>query len=273
MCDSSTELDTDSDSPARRRFCTRGGCRGNGDVPGVCNRSFGDKSSDNLEQRLRSIWGDLPFGRLTYSGISIATSMADLTTVGRLRYDLFVERDGKSYAQADHRHRTLVEDVDRVSLNFQATAYQRCLASVRLTRAEDAYLDSQLSLIVRDNNLIDPPYVGCLLLSRMIVRVEMRARLCIPDLFRQTYRIGLRSGASLAFLATREPLVPLFGRFGFIETGRKFLDPIAGPLIILALHLRDETRLREVRSPLLDDFMCEAKASSGQAAMQGFLSV
>ncbi|WP_199092573.1 hypothetical protein [Bosea sp. ASV33] len=117
--------------------------------------------------------------------------------LGRLRYELFVERDGKS-DEADHASESFIETIGNLSRNLQATDHQRCLAAVRLTRGRDALIDRQLSAILLDRELARPPDNDCLLLSRLTVRRELRARLHIPDLFRHTYSIGSIQGARYA---------------------------------------------------------------------------
>ena len=200
--------------------------------------------------RLASHWGAEALRPSKFPSIGLAQSPKDLERLGRLRYELFVERDGKGYA-AVHASGSFLEKIDDLSLNLQATDHQRCLAAVRLTKGQDALTDRQLSAILLNCELARPPYSDCLVLSRLIVRPESRARFNIPDLFRRTYRIGLMQGAQYAFIATRPALISMFERFGFVQSGRWLLDPIAGELHILVLQLRDREHLRMVSSPLL----------------------
>jgi hypothetical protein len=79
------------------------------------------------------------------SSIRLAETGEELLQIGRLRYALFVERDGKPYRHADPARRVFLEPIDDCSLNFFATIGNDCVAAVRLTRALDTPCDGQLS--------------------------------------------------------------------------------------------------------------------------------
>lgn len=202
--------------------------------------------------RLASLWGADTFQPSKYSSITLAHTQRDLNNIGRLRYELFVERDHKAYA-ADHSNSVFLKSIDNLSLNIQAVDadHEKCLAAVRLTRGQDGMADRQLAAILTNCEVARPPYANCVLLSRLTVRPEPRARSCITDLMRHTYSLGLRQGARYALLATRPSLIPMFRRFGSVPTGRHLHDPVASDLEILVLDLLNRDHLAAVSSPLL----------------------
>lgn len=202
--------------------------------------------------RLERIWGRDVFSPSKFPLISTAYCSDDLLRIGRVRYELFVERDGKNYP-ADHERRLLIEDIDALSLNIEARDGDRSLTGLRLTRGQDAIADRQLRAILLNSECARPPYSDCLLLSRFTVQRELRARMQILDLLRHTYVVGLMQGARYALLATRPSLIHMFERFGFNATARRLVDPIAGELEVLTLEIRDRERLRTTSSPLLGE--------------------
>lgn len=169
-----------------------------------------------------------------------------LEAFGRLRYQLFVERDGKAYAHADHANRVLLEPADRVSLNFGVAKNGECLVGVRLTKGTDADIDEQLSnLLARFGEL---PTAHVMLNSRMTV--GMAGQMFIPAVLRQVYRAALLSDALYGLIAARASVAPLFQRFGYIARGT-IHTPVAGELVALCLDLYDRENMEDVRSPLL----------------------
>lgn len=192
------------------------------------------------------------------ASIRIAKSQDDLTAIGRLRYEYFVERDRKPYAHADHELQTLLEPVDGVSLNFCVEIDERVVAAVRLTRAADAHLDSQLSAAVFHAGLGPTALCATVINSKLVVREEMRARLYVPELFRMVYRVGRVAQAQHCIAAARPAVIPLFERFGFVTREGSYQCAVAGTMQVAILDALDRRRLAAVRSPLLSEFEAPA---------------
>lgn len=196
-------------------------------------------------------WPDEKLGYSKYPAIGVARTRDQMLNVGKLRYELFVERDGKDYGHADRERHVFLEPIDDLSLNFHASYHQRCLAAVRLTWAIDADIDQHLARIVDSSGLSDEDLPRTVLNSRLAIREEMRARLHLPELFRTVYRAGFLNGAKYCLLAARPSLSGLFHRFGFREQHKQIQDPTAGELVILRFELDDREHLRSTASPLL----------------------
>jgi hypothetical protein len=184
-----------------------------------------------------------------HPAVSVASHDSDLLGIGRLRYELYIARDGKAYRNADHIELTFLEPIDVVSLNFQARVDDKLLAAVRLVRADDALLDPHLRLLVE---AYQPECLeSTVVCSRFAVRPEHRARALIKPLFIEVYRIGLLSGARHCILGTRDDLTAIFERFGFRRTDAELRDPVASHIHVLDLDLDDADHMRSVNSPLL----------------------
>lgn len=200
---------------------------------------------------LGQLWGVQALAPGHSPAIAPAISTEELNGVGRLRYELFVERANGRYAHADHTERALIEPIDAVSLNLRAMSVRGCLAAIRLTQGADAASDPRLATMLRQSGIAPSAYADCLVLSQMAVRPESTARAPLVMLGRQAYRVGLLAGSGLALLAAGPALVGWFSRFGFKPSGHSWTDPAAGELYCLALDLRDRARLEAVNSPLL----------------------
>jgi predicted GNAT family N-acyltransferase len=188
------------------------------------------------------------------SSIAIAGTEQELQQIGRLRYELFVERDGKSYRDADKDQRLFLEPVDRCSLNFFGAIGNDCVVAVRSTRVQDAGGDQQLCRLVEQAALSADQTSTTVICSRLVVCDRIRARLLIPELFRHVYRAALASGMRHSILAARPSLIPIFERFGFLAVSPAYLDEIAGPMVIMQLDLLDRDHKARTGSPLLPDY-------------------
>lgn len=184
---------------------------------------------------------------------AISRTDQELTQIGRLRYELFIERDGKPYRAADKERRLFLEPVDKCSLNFFGTIGNDCVIAVRSTSVLDAKCDEQLSRVVEQSALPPDQISTTVISSRFVVCEQIRARRLIPAVFRHVYRTALSAGMTNGILAARPSLIPIFERFGFVARSTAFLDEIAGPMVIMKLDLLNRYHLARMASPLLAD--------------------
>jgi predicted GNAT family N-acyltransferase len=203
--------------------------------------------------------GQTPLGKLgltapMISSIAIARTGQELLQIGRLRYQLFVERDGKSYRDADKDRRLFLEPVDKCSLNFFGMIENDCVVAVRSTWVRDAGCDQQLCRLVEQSALPADQTSTTFICSRLVVCERIRARLLVPELFRHVHRAALSSGMTHSILAARPSLIRIFERFGFVVASSAYLDEIAGPMVIMKLDLLDRDHRARTGSPLFPDY-------------------
>jgi hypothetical protein len=105
---------------------------------------------------LANTWGAGLLERPLQPEIGIAKTAQDIEKVARLRYELYVERDRKGYA-AHHDLRLFFDEVDLPSLIFYGGFGDELGASVRLTRAADAFRDPQPKLLTSQPVKSTPP--------------------------------------------------------------------------------------------------------------------
>lgn len=182
--------------------------------------------------------------------VRLAVGPLDLHRIGRLRYDLFVRRDGKNYGHADSSRGTLIEPIDDVSDNFLVEAQGEIRAAVRLTLCCRALEDRHLRLAIEHAGLTEAMLAGAAINSRLAIQDGKEGSLLLTQLFRKVYRAGVERGARHCVLAARPSLSALFQRFGF-KPVRAYADPVAGPLVTHVLDAFDRDHLASVRSPYL----------------------
>ncbi len=200
---------------------------------------------------LATTWGARLLDRPLQPEITIAKTAHDFAKVARLRYELYVERDQKPYA-AQHDLRLFCDNIDLSSLIFSAHYGDELGASVRLTRAADAFLDPQLKLLAEAANLSTSEIDTTVINSRFVMKPTWRMRALAYPMFQEVYVTGLLAGAQRALLTTRRDLIGVFEKFGFQTMGLQIDDDIAGPLELMELRMYDVTHLRSIKSSLLD---------------------
>ncbi len=192
-------------------------------------------------------------GRTRRQDIEVIQRGSGMQGIGRLRYDLFIERDGKGYEFADPVMRTFLEPIDEVSLNFHYTPLDETLASVRLSWAQDALDDVHLCHLVTHSGIPDDLLPRTTVTSRLAVRDLMPAKLRMLPMIRETCFAGLLSGVRFTIVSCRPSLVELFVRIGFFSTRTPIVDPVAGELEIMVLDAEDLDHLQSSGSPFLED--------------------
>lgn len=198
-------------------------------------------------------WPEGVIDELRYPAMGVAQTEEDLAEIGRLRYELFIDRDGKRYAHANHETKTFLEPVDQLSLNFIARLQGRCAVAVRATWANDTIADPHLEQVVAQANLDAGALDRTIVNSRLAARPSMSARNLIPSLFQSMFKVALGADARFCIAATRPGLVSLFERFGFypVDCRRPYFDEVAGWMSVLLLDLHDRSHLAKTSSPFL----------------------
>jgi predicted GNAT family N-acyltransferase len=144
---------------------------------------------------------------------------------------------------------TLVDKIDDFSLNLFVRQAGSVCAAVRLTKADQALQDPQLSHLIDEADLDDLSNV--VINSRLVAASVLGAKRHLMHLFVDLYRAGLAVGAQKSVIATRENLVGFFKKLGFVQRSKPFYDPVAGRMEIMTLDPFDQEYLRFVGSPFL----------------------
>ena len=230
----------------------------------ITEQLFGEPIADIRRWSRNDRWleGIIDTGR--YPAMGIAQTDSELEEIGRLRYDLFIDRDGKRYAHADHETKTFLEPIEKISLNFVARAQNRCAVAVRATWANDTIVDPHLEQVVAYADLDPETLHQTIVNSRLAARPSTIARSLITPLFQCMFTVALQANARFCMAATRSGLIPLFERFGFYQLNhrRPYFDEVAGWMSVLVLDLHDRERLLRTDSPYLlvyDEFYSQCQ--------------
>jgi N-acyl amino acid synthase FeeM len=182
----------------------------------------------------------------------VVTNEQGRHAVGRFRYEHFIARDKGTFRFANHGTGLFLEPVDALSVNFFVAHGDAILAAVRLTPALDAVADAQLLQVVGRSGLSIADLSIALVISRLVVRNETRARLRLPALFRDVYRLGRASGARYCVMACSPWLLALYRRVGFTPNGRSFVHAAAGEQHVAVFDALDCDNAKRVSLQICD---------------------
>ena len=179
----------------------------------------------------------------------IAVTPEDRLAAFRLRYDVYVDEQGKPYPDASHDNRLLSDELDAdgdiivVETNeaIVGTVRANCFSSP-LTRGRYAH--------VFDLNRFHAIEMGSIVVcSRLAASAEHRHAVARELLFDSIYEHRLTRNTKLCFATCAPTLARLFRRYGFREYASPFRDPIVGTLHRTVLVLDDVEYLARIRSP------------------------
>jgi hypothetical protein len=193
--------------------------------------------------------------------ISVVKTLQDLRKIGELRYAMYIEKDKKAYV-SDASNRCFLERVDLDSLNLLASSGTVCLGGVRLTKATDALKDEFLERLLLQTPFDHSDYEKVVVCSRLVLAHTVRARFQMLALLRKTMRVSLTSGAEYAVMCTRQALVPLFTKMGWVQHGSAYHEAIAGDLFVLVFDLKNPAT-RSVFLKIYDAFAHRNKPQVG----------
>jgi hypothetical protein len=187
------------------------------------------------------------------TSIRIADGVNDLLGIGKLRYSLYVARDGKAYPCANRANGSLIEPIDSSSVNLFAVVQDSCVTAVRITRARLAVDDQYLNRLLAHSAFETSSYDSLVVVSRLVAAEHPGARALMFSAMQESYRVALRNGIQFAVAATRASLVPSFSRVGWVASGVTYKEEIAGEMHVLVLAMRDRRHFQSVGSILLNE--------------------
>lgn len=175
---------------------------------------------------------------------------AERAAVYRLRYDVYVEEQGKRPHGADHGRRWLTDELDDASVTLYAEEGGHVVGTVRRTDPGRGYdFRSQPAALEIERFPLDAGN-AVTLCSRFVVAADHRHSWVAPALLVDMYARGRQVGAVFNLIATNPALVPLYERLGYVRytAGGHLAD--VGLLVPMVLVLTDHEHLRRTRSCL-----------------------
>jgi CRP-like cAMP-binding protein/predicted GNAT family N-acyltransferase len=192
--------------------------------------------------------------------ILFAENQAQREEVYRLRYEIYVEEMKYVYPNADHANRFLQDGLDATARLLLARVDRRCSGTMRIHLGSDGPLDDEFVEtyeLARFHGVVAEERIS--VLTRFMVRSDLRSATLTHDLFRQFARLNAQADIELIFLDCHPHLVNFYTSLGFRPSGRLVNDPIAGLLVPMVLLTSDLAHLQRVGSTLLPIF-AEKKA-------------
>lgn len=178
--------------------------------------------------------------------VMVATTPEELQRIQRLRYEVYVEEEGKTLSCADHTARTLGDSHDEDAIHLYMIEAGEVVACVRL---HAGFIPQALT-----EPLELERFPGCgaghdCFISKLMVRKNYRGSMTFARLMRAIHAIAEGLGINMMFCTTFPHLVALYGRIGFESYRGVYLDKDFGPHHALAGRLKDFRFQREVLLP------------------------
>jgi len=182
-------------------------------------------------------------------GVHIATREAELSSIYRLRYAVYVEELGKTVAAADHRTRRLTDVHDETAVQLYLEAGGEIAGCMRM---HVGYIPALLAEPLDLPRFTDFQGADLCFVSKLMVRKDHRKSTVAARLMSAGFAIARMNAVKAAFCTTFPHLVPLYERIGFESYNPMYTDPELGPHFALVLFLDRLAGLKKTSSVLLN---------------------
>jgi predicted GNAT family N-acyltransferase len=195
--------------------------------------------------------------------VRIAATLAERRAIYRLRYDVYIEEQGKPYP-VPAANRELCDETDDACTHFyigngtDVVAASRSYFGPLTPYLERAFGSAEQALSREQFHFV----------SRLCVTPAARHTLASWRLAKAAFIHGRALGVEISFLHCAVRLATLYGRLGYQPYRSPFEDVIAGTQLPLRLFAADERWLREHLSPFLPlAAACRQRGPCLEAAM------
>ena len=167
-----------------------------------------------------------------------------------MRYEIYVEQQGKPLPTANHTLRIVRDELDKVATNFYVDSGRgEIVACGRSTvGAWPPVCDAPFCIPVFSGFFRDDFYY----VSKVMLNPRFRSRSAIPNLFIAMYRDARIKNSPFGIANCNPKLVPIYSRYGWRRFGPEFVDPYAGPQVPIIMVTSDIDYLRRKRSVLIE---------------------
>lgn len=181
--------------------------------------------------------------------IRLAVDDQDISDVGRLRYEIYIDEQRKKYPEADHVRKLFLDRYDDNAWVVLAKYKDRLAGTVRANQFSDPEFKNDhiekfgLAEII---DLIDEKSTAC---SRLAVFKGSRGLVITQLLFETIFAHGWENGIRYCFIHCSPEHLKLMKKFGFREYKPVFEDTLVGLQHRLVLILDDIDHLVSCSSP------------------------
>lgn len=178
----------------------------------------------------------------------LAVSEPDRRAAYRLRYEVYVTEQGKSYSEANHEERILADHLDKDCSLLIAESDGAVIGTVRTNSLADEKVQNQYRYLdFHSVPLVEPK--ASVVSSRLATERDHRNLGIRSKLFESLYEHHITRGTRHCFLVCAPPIVRIFRRYGFREYNTPIMDEVVGRLHRMVLELTDIGYLRSIASP------------------------
>lgn len=193
------------------------------------------------------------------------TDQADLESIYRLRYEVYIEEMGRRQRYADPDRRLLREPLDEDAIHLAAFPRDGGppLGALRLHLSARSRLEVFEQLYGLTPGTFGP---RAMVITRLITQPGARGGRASAGLLlaKAAYRLGLEESLEHGYIDCGRPLVPFFEWLGF-DCIRLFEHAEYGEIAIMHIDPRDADRLAKTDSP----FLALLEAERSEAADPG----
>jgi predicted GNAT family N-acyltransferase len=172
---------------------------------------------------------------LRHSGVSLASTRQELDALRRLRYEVYVEEEGKTLASANHETRQLCDSCDENAIHLYIAEAGEVVACVRV---HAGVIPESLAEHLELGKFPDARQGHDCFISKLMVRRDHRGSMAAVRLMRAIYTIAEQLGIAMVFCTTFPHLVALYQRIGLEPCGDMYEDRDFGAHYALAARLR-----------------------------------
>lgn len=186
--------------------------------------------------------------------MKIARTEGEKEKIYQFRYEIFVEEMSTPVHAADHRNKTIVDELDQHSILIYAVTGSKIIATARVTIGNTdlfpEWLSTTFSFSKFNDLLYDYPNKKVGLTTKMAIAPAYRGSTIMFRLIAEMYKIYNDYQVQFSFGGGNPRLIQLYERVGYRRFTRNFTEPGYGLLIPLVFIHDDIGHLKSVRSPL-----------------------
>ena len=202
-----------------------------------------------------------------------AVSDEEKHSIYQFRYKVFSQHLGRDDLDGiDHERRVLSDPLDTHSTHFYFGEFARPVAAVTVSPLDNEYLPSELSQFLEIDRLKTAVDTGHIRLANwLLVDPDYSGSSLVPTLLSSSYEMLLGSDVELLLTFCRPGLVSFYERFGLEQYSHATQLKGIGLRCPLMLVMKDASRLRAIRSPLLRIFLkssCEEQADDTRLRLE-----
>ena len=183
--------------------------------------------------------------------VKLAKSADDLHAIYQFRYHIYVEEFNLDPPDANHSDKILKDELDNISQSFALIDDNEIVGSLRILFFDDL---NELTPQIKKYNCqraIDEfgPDTICAT-SRFMLLPKLRSGRIIYKLMTAGYKEACRRGARFNFGDCSPHILPFYEHLGYRRYTKAYNDTAYGYKLPILMLIRDQTRFRQVRSPL-----------------------